>query len=144
MFDTKDLEAISQEYFNIICTSEYDVTVQSKNTGHFWYLHNVTQPNANACVIFHKHKYSHPYHLHGRAKTLRQAIRNIQSHDKWFEFPHFLNPHVPQSAILKYSNMVICCDRTFGARKPLIPERLMDRTRSMAYPMAYKINCGIS
>lgn len=62
MFDTKDLEAISQEYFNIICTSEYDVTVQSKNTGHFWYLHNVTQPNANACVIFHKHKYSHPYH----------------------------------------------------------------------------------
>lgn len=72
MFDTKDLEAISQEYFNIICTSEYDVTVQSKNTGHFWYLHNVTQPNANACVIFHKHKYSHPYHLHGRAKTLRQ------------------------------------------------------------------------
>lgn len=34
MFDTKDLDAISQEYFNIICTSEYDVTVQSKNTGH--------------------------------------------------------------------------------------------------------------
>lgn len=53
MFDTKDLDAISQEYFNIICTSEYDVTVQSKNTGHFWYLHNVTQPNANTCVIFH-------------------------------------------------------------------------------------------
>lgn len=83
MFDTKDLDAIFQEYFNIICTSEYDVTVQSKNTGHFWYLHNVTQPNANACVIFHKHKYSHPYHLHGRAKTFGLAISNIQSHDKW-------------------------------------------------------------
>lgn len=61
MFDTKDLDAISQEYFNIICTSEYDVTVQSKNTGHFWYLHNVTQPNANACVIFHNRKSSCSY-----------------------------------------------------------------------------------
>ena len=81
--DTKDLDAISQEYFNIICTCEYDVTVQSKNAGHFWYLHNVTKPNTNACVIFHKHKCSHPYHLHGRANTLRQAIHNIQSHDKW-------------------------------------------------------------
>lgn len=30
MFDIKDLDAISQEYFNIICTGEYDVTVQSK------------------------------------------------------------------------------------------------------------------
>lgn len=83
MFDTKDLDVISQEYFNIICISEYDITVQSKNTGHYWYLHNVTQPNANACVIFHKHRYFHPYHLHGKSKTLRQAIRNIQNHDKW-------------------------------------------------------------
>lgn len=83
MFDAKDLDAISQEYFNIICTSEYDVTVQSKNTGHFWYLHNVTQPNTNACVIFHKHKCSHPYHLHGRANTLRQALHNIKRHDIW-------------------------------------------------------------
>lgn len=53
-----------------------------------------------------------------------------------FEFPHFLCLHVPQSAILKYSNRVICCDRTFGGRKLLIPERLMERTRSKAYPMA--------
>ena len=83
MFDTKDLDAISQEYFNIICTSEYDVTVQSKNIGHFWYLHNVTRPNTNACVIFHKHKCSHPYHLHGRANTLRQVLHNIKRHDTW-------------------------------------------------------------
>lgn len=29
MFDTKDLDAISQEYFNIICTSEYDIRLPS-------------------------------------------------------------------------------------------------------------------
>lgn len=83
MFDTKDLEAISRDYFNVICTSEFDVSVQSKNTGHFWYLHNITQPNVNACVIFHKHKFTQPYHLHGRAKTLRQALRSIKRHDAW-------------------------------------------------------------
>lgn len=83
MFDTKDLDAISQEYFNIICTSEYDVTVQSKNTGHFWYLHNTDYPAEGNCVIFHKHKASHPYHPHGRAGTLLQAVRSIKKHDKW-------------------------------------------------------------
>lgn len=36
-----------------------------------------------ALVIFHKHRFSHPYHQHGRANTLRQAIRSIQGHDKW-------------------------------------------------------------
>lgn len=24
-----------------------------------------------------------PYHQHGRANTLRQAVKSIQSHDKW-------------------------------------------------------------
>lgn len=41
MFDTKDLEKIFPDYFNIIYTSEFDETVQSKNTGYFWYPHNV-------------------------------------------------------------------------------------------------------
>lgn len=34
-----------------------------------------------------------------------------------FEFPHFLSPHTPQSAILKYLNKVICCDLTFGRQE---------------------------
>lgn len=34
-------------------------------------------------VIFHKHRFQHPYHQHGRANTLRQAVKSIQSHDKW-------------------------------------------------------------
>ncbi len=34
-------------------------------------------------IIFHKHKASHPYHQHGRANTLRQAVRSIRGHDRW-------------------------------------------------------------
>lgn len=83
MFDTRQLEKINPQYFNIILLSEHDVTIQSRNTGHYWYLHNTDYPAEGNCVIFHKHKASHPYHLHGRAGTLPQAVRSIKKHDKW-------------------------------------------------------------
>lgn len=82
MFDTKVLENINPQYFNIILLSEYDVTIQSRNTWHYWYLHNTEYPGEGNCVIFHKHKASHPYHLHGRTGTLPQAVRSIKKHDK--------------------------------------------------------------
>lgn len=83
MFDTRQFEKINPQYFNIIMLSEHDVTVQSRNTGHYWYLHNTDYPSEGNCVIFHKHKASHPYHLHGRAGTLTQAVSGIKKHDKW-------------------------------------------------------------
>ena len=33
------------------------------------------------CIIFHKHRASQPYHQHGRARSLRQAVRSIMGHD---------------------------------------------------------------
>ena len=35
------------------------------------------------CIIFHKHRASHPYHRHGRAGSLRQAVKSIQGHDRY-------------------------------------------------------------
>lgn len=81
MFDTEQLKAIDSSYFIIIIVDDYDITIQSRNTGHYWYLHSTDAPVDAACVIFHKHKYSHPYHQHGRARTLRQAVRSIRGHD---------------------------------------------------------------
>ena len=40
MFDANDLRYLDPTYFNIITANEYDVTVMSRNTGHYWYLHN--------------------------------------------------------------------------------------------------------
>lgn len=60
-----------------------DVTVQSKNTGHYWYIHNPEHPEEDACVIFHKHRASHPYHQHGKTRNLRQAIKKIKGHDEF-------------------------------------------------------------
>lgn len=83
MFDEKQLAGLDHIYFNIICADDRDVTIQSRNTGHYWYLHNTGYPSEGSCIIFHKHRFSHPYHQHGRARTLRQAVKSIKQHDEY-------------------------------------------------------------
>lgn len=83
MFSKEELKSLDTKYFAVIVADEYDVTVMSRNTGHYWYIHNPEYPGKGSCIIFHKHKASHPYHQHGRADTLRQAVRSIQGHDRW-------------------------------------------------------------
>ena len=83
MFSREDLECLDSGYFEIICMNDRDVTIMSRNTGHVWYIHNPEYPLMGSCIIFHKHKVSHPYHQHGRSNTLRQAVRSIKSHDRW-------------------------------------------------------------
>lgn len=83
MFQTENLVKIDRDYFNIIVMNDMDVTVQSKNTGHYWYLHCAGYPTEEALVIFHKHKFTDGYHQHGRANTLRQAVRSIKKHDEF-------------------------------------------------------------
>ena len=83
MFSKEDLRSLDKKYFAVIIVDEYDVTVMSRNTGHYWYIHNPEYLGKGICVIFHKHRASHPYHQHGRADTLRQAVRSIQGHDRW-------------------------------------------------------------
>ena len=39
MFEQKSLDKIDGDYFNIIIADSQDVTIQSRNTGHYWYLH---------------------------------------------------------------------------------------------------------
>lgn len=53
------------------------------DTGHYWYLHCTGYPTEGTCIIFHKHRFNHPYHQHGRARTLHQAVKNIKGHDEW-------------------------------------------------------------
>lgn len=83
MFDKSQIEKIMDEYFNIIMIDKCDITVQSRNTGHYWYLHCPEYPLKSSCVIFHKHRYSQPYHKHKIVNSLCQAVQSIKSHDKW-------------------------------------------------------------
>ena len=87
MFDANDFKCLDGQYFQIINVNEYDVTVMSRNTGHYWYLHNPEYPEKGTVIIFHSHRADRKgqvrYHLHGRANTLRQAVRSIRGHDRW-------------------------------------------------------------
>lgn len=40
-------------------------------------------PMEQSLIIFHKHFFKCPYHQHGRANTLKQAVRSIKGHDKY-------------------------------------------------------------
>lgn len=82
MFDAKELESLDATYFTVLYKDPFDVTIRSKNTGHFWSLHSPDCPDNNVVIIFHSH-HAEPYHMHGRTRTLRQAVRSIRSHDRW-------------------------------------------------------------
>lgn len=87
MFSSEDLKCLDPEYFSIITTDVYDVTIMSRNTGHYWYLHNPEYPERGTVIIFNSHHSDRSgrirYHLHGKANTLRQAVRSIRGHDRW-------------------------------------------------------------
>ena len=83
MFEQKSLDKIDGDYFNIIIADSQDVTIQSRNTGHYWYLHCAGYPTEEALVIFHKHRFKDGYHQHGHARNLRQAIKSIVRHDDY-------------------------------------------------------------
>ena len=51
LFNERDIGMLDKSYFNIVLTADYDVTVQSKKTGHFWYIHNLEHPGKGTCVI---------------------------------------------------------------------------------------------
>ena len=83
MFSPEELQSLDRNYFSVIVADEYDVTIMSRNTGHFWYLHNPEYPEKGTIILLHKHKAGDKYHLHGRGNSLGQVVRSIKSHDRF-------------------------------------------------------------
>ena len=83
MFSAEEIQSIDKKYFNIIAVNEYDVTIMSRNTGHFWYLHNPEYPERGTVILFHRHNGYLPYHFQRRENSLRTAVRYIRKHDRY-------------------------------------------------------------
>lgn len=81
MFTTEELKNIDRTYFHIINAGCYCVTLQSKNTGHYWHIIHQQYPSFATCKIQHKHRTSNPFHEQGGAPALGQAIDQIMAHD---------------------------------------------------------------
>ena len=83
MFTARELQKIDRDYFTVVLADAYDMTLISNNTRHVWYIHSVELSDRKLCLVYHKHKISHPYHSHSRCGTLRKAIKDIKSHDEF-------------------------------------------------------------
>ncbi len=55
MFTTEELQEIDDKYFRMIVLDPYDLTIQSKCTGHYWYLHSTGYPNDQAIKSIKDH-----------------------------------------------------------------------------------------
>ncbi len=74
MFSQEELNSIDWRYLNIITIDDYDALIRNRSTGHYWYLHCTDVLGDTACIIFHKQKYCHLYHQHGKGNSLRQRL----------------------------------------------------------------------
>lgn len=83
MITNKELKCINRQYFNIIQKSGFAVTIQSKNTKHFWHIMLQSYPSFRSYKIYHKHNEIDYYHEHGHAPTLKEATNIIIKHDKF-------------------------------------------------------------
>lgn len=81
MFTTNELSAIDPSYFRILQAGAYCVTLQSKNTRHYWHLIAEDGQHYSSCQISHKHHYEDPYHRHRNRPDLKSALHEICSHD---------------------------------------------------------------
>lgn len=81
MFTQKEIQSIDHSYFNVIFAGCFSITLQSKNTKHYWCIQHEEYPNFSTCRISHKHNYSDPFHSHRNRPNLNKAIQDIKSHD---------------------------------------------------------------
>lgn len=51
-FTGRELKGLDRGYFNIIMANDYDLTLMSKNTGHYRYLYNSEHPEEGTVIIF--------------------------------------------------------------------------------------------
>lgn len=83
MFNQIELDCIDLDYFDIILAGCFAVTVQSKNTKHYWHILHEVGRNYSTCQISHKHHYENPLHRQCNRPNLASSLDEIKSHDTY-------------------------------------------------------------
>lgn len=87
MFDETGMEILKQSSYDLLEVNFHDATIHSPLTGHDWII--VSNYEDQGCYILHRHSARYPYHRQqGRYKSLKEAIKYIDRHEKWFTTKH--------------------------------------------------------
>lgn len=83
MITNRELQIIDKSYFMIIQAGGFTISLQSKNTGHYWFLVVEEFPTFRHFKVSHKHNYTDAFHRHKDAPNLKVAIERILVHDEF-------------------------------------------------------------
>lgn len=76
MFTRKELKDIDENEFNVIASDDWNVALQSMETGDRWHILNTECPQVKSSVIFWQNR-DRQMVLMGRAKSLEHALMKI-------------------------------------------------------------------
>lgn len=75
--------AFCADYFTVLDSSLFRLTVRSKNTGHEWHILEQEYNNKKFYSFSHRHSANTPFHKHGHAPSLEDVARQIKEHDTY-------------------------------------------------------------
>ena len=83
MFDEAEMSLLRQSSYDILQLNHHDATIHSRVTGHEWII--VSNYQSPDCYILHRHSRKYSFHRQrGQYTSLKDALRYIDSHEKWF------------------------------------------------------------
>jgi len=83
-FTRKEMNLVTDPYFEIIKETDQFIEVKSLNTNHCWNIFKNTFEAAMVVVLYHKHKPQDKYyHKHKIVRTVKEAVEEIKSHDAY-------------------------------------------------------------
>ena len=84
MFSSKEINNfIDQDYFAVIQATSFAITLQSRNTNHYWHIVHEVGNGYSTCQIYHKHHLHNSWHRHHNKPNLSAALEDIRSHDNF-------------------------------------------------------------
>ena len=74
---------ISRKYYDVMHKDRNGVEIRSKRTNQYWRISLEDYSGEGKCIVYHKHAFNHPYHIHAKAKDFETAMSIIIGHDKY-------------------------------------------------------------
>lgn len=81
MISQEELQMIDNQYFNVIQKSCFIISLQSKNTKHYWNIVEEEFPHFRHFKVYHKHNQSDEFHRHRDRGNLSLVLQDIIDHD---------------------------------------------------------------